>query len=80
MSTPYARLVRWRDVGDGPVAYTAGDGNFGADVIALLKERDDMLTALQAIQRDGREYHGDIAAGTHELVDAAITKATGAQP
>lgn len=38
MPTPYERLKRWRDVGDGPIKYVAGDSNFGADVVALLAE------------------------------------------
>ena len=77
MSTPYARLIRWRDVGDGPVAYTAGDGNFGADVIVLLKERDDMLAALEAVMAEWRDGYG-LRCKTQ--VCTAIAKATGAQP
>lgn len=30
------RLIRWRDVGDGPATYTAGSKQFGDDVIVLL--------------------------------------------
>lgn len=56
MSTAYDRLVRWRDVGDGPVGYCAGDTDFGNDVKALLAERADLLKIVREIvasQKDG---------------------------
>ena len=42
----YERLVRWRDVGDGPVNYMPATEDFGNDVRMLLTERADMLAAL----------------------------------
>lgn len=39
------RLRRWRDVGDGPIGYTAGNTQFADDVIALLAERDRLQRA-----------------------------------
>ena len=40
------RLTRWRDYGDGPDAYCAGDSNFGRDVIALLAECERLHAAV----------------------------------
>src|SRR3989304_4437550 len=34
------RLKRWREVGDGPISYTAGSKQFADDVIVLLVEVD----------------------------------------
>lgn len=49
-----ANLKRWRDVGDGPVTYTAGSKQFGNDVIVALREierlraeRDEVLAVLK---------------------------------
>lgn len=36
--TSLDRLTRWRDVGDGDVAYTAGSKQFANDVVAILAE------------------------------------------
>ncbi len=86
MKTAYERLVRWRDVGDGPAAYVSGSRLFTHDVIELLKERDDMLEALSLAQ----PIVSDRAAGGRMLVSVSraqsalskiisvVTKAEGA--
>ena len=76
MTTPYARLKRWRDVGDGPVTYCAGDAEFSLDVQALLQERDEMLAALQLVSG----LHGfDDLTDAWGVVRPVIAKAFGAQ-
>jgi hypothetical protein len=40
LPAPLDRLIQWRDVGDGPVAYTAGDQDFAHDVVWALGEID----------------------------------------
>lgn len=87
MSTPYERLKRWRDIGDGPAAYTAGDGNFGADVTAILSEIERLRATLkpfadiaQAHERaySQRRKHYEDEGRTlpppkdHEYVDATL--------
>jgi hypothetical protein len=51
------RLIRWRDVGDGPATYTAGSKQFGDDVIVLLsllqsKPADEWRT-IESAPKDG---------------------------
>lgn len=46
--TAVDRLIRWRDVGDVAVTYTAGSKQFGDDVIVVL---DDIKT-MRAAMRD----------------------------
>jgi len=41
-------LKRWRDVGDGPATYCAGDKQFGDDVNVLLREHDRLAAALES--------------------------------
>jgi len=53
MSDIVERLRRWRDVGDGPMGYTAGDEQFASDVVALLAERDRLRDALLQIASSG---------------------------
>lgn len=43
-----ARLVRWRDVGDGPDTYCAGGFQFGHDVRDALAEIEDLRTSVIA--------------------------------
>jgi hypothetical protein len=49
-------LKRWRDVGDGPISYTAGSKQFADDVIVALAEisrltaeRDGLRKALEPL-------------------------------
>ena len=49
MSGAIERLIRWRDVGDGPTSYTAGNIHFGSDVLLLLDINADLLAALEAM-------------------------------
>lgn len=58
MPNAYERLKRWRDVGDGPISYTAGDGNFGADVKWLLGEVDQLRRYCSAAAEQVRAGEG----------------------
>jgi hypothetical protein len=54
MTDAYTRLCRWRDVGDDPdLSYMVAGSSFGADVIALLAERDALAAQLEALRAPG---------------------------
>lgn len=88
MKTAYERLARWRDVGDGSINYMPATKDFGNDVRALLKERDEMLAALC----ESRPIIADRAAGGRMstprsqarkvfcIIRDIIIKATGERP
>lgn len=71
------RLRRWRDVGDGPPNYTAGDEQFAADVVALLAERDQWIAnsrenklIAEANLRDVRKAEAERDAALCDLAQA----------
>lgn len=45
------RLIRWRDVGDGPISYVSGSQSFSDDVIALLREYKRLRAPAQPPRR-----------------------------
>lgn len=49
--TPIERLKRWRDIGNGPAGYTAGDRQFADDVIAVLFELEECRDNFNALQK-----------------------------
>lgn len=63
MGDAIERLTRWRDVGDGPISYTAGSGDFAKDVtealaeIERLRERNAEHEARYDALEAKEEYH-----------------------
>ena len=60
-----ASLIRWRDVGDGPTCYTAGNKQFADDVIVALSEIDRITSERDEL----RAALDDILATTKSHVD-----------
>ncbi|PWC69124.1 hypothetical protein TSH7_01380 [Azospirillum sp. TSH7] len=70
------RLTRWRDVGDGPVGYTAGNEAFAADVAALLdlvqKQHEALVRATVHLVGAASAYRTH-ARRHHTLTPRAVT-------